>query len=74
MKVLDVQSDNDSLTVQLEAPAGSSHRIFVRQNSTKPHPVKAEGGTLEGDEVIVSFAPNRTHVTGYVNKTLTLRW
>jgi hypothetical protein len=77
MKVLDIKSDRDShkLTVQLEAPAGSAHRLFVRRNSSKQHPMKAENATLVGDELLITFGPSsEVSGTNYVTKTVTLRW
>jgi hypothetical protein len=72
MKVIDVRSDSHTLTVQLEAPAGSAHRLFVRQNAARQRTLSAEGGTIEGNEVLVKFGD--ASGTGYVSKTATLRW
>jgi hypothetical protein len=72
MKVLDVRGSTRSLIVQVEAPAGSTHRLFVRQNSVKKQTLKAEGGTLERDSVIIRFPSG--HATDYVGTTITLQW
>ena len=75
MKVVEVQSGAHRLTIQAEAPAGSTHRIYIRQNTAKKLALKAEGGVLEGDEIIVRF-PSAGHGGGtdYVSTTVTLQW
>ena len=70
MKVLRQETAPRSLTLLLEAPSGSTQRLFVRQRD--PHvPMNVEGGTIaQNGKLGVRFPAGE----GYVRQQVTLRW
>jgi hypothetical protein len=69
MKILDEQRSPTGLVLRIEAPAGSTQRLFVRRNAANLR-VVAEGAVLSGDNLDMSFPKGR----GYQSLTVTLRW
>lgn len=69
MKILDEQRSPTGLVLQLEAPGGSTQRLFVRRNATNLH-LAAEGAVLNGNDLSLSFPEGN----GYQLLTVTLRW
>jgi hypothetical protein len=72
MKILQTAQDGHALTLDVEGMAGSSSVLkLVRNDGTAK--VRVEGATLEGDNLLVSFA-GTGDAGKYVEKTITLRW
>ena len=74
MKVLSEQRGANSLLLRLSAPGGSRQKLVVRENLPAMN-LLATGGTLESPAegvrmLEVLFPP----ATGYVEKTISLRW
>lgn len=75
MKVLETKSGTRSLTVLVEAPGGSTHRLFLRSNGPSAKAIQVDGGTLTGDHIALQFPSSASaDGTDYVSTTLTLHW
>jgi glycogen debranching enzyme len=69
MKVLAEKQQEHSLTLTLEALAGSTSPLYLRLNRAVPN-LKIEGAERSGDTLLVHFDAG----TGYVQQTVTLHW
>ncbi len=69
MHFLHQSGDAHSLTLDLEAAAGSTQVLILQKNRAAAH-VQAEGGEVRDDRLIVRFPAG----DGYVSHRLTLRW
>ena len=69
MKVLRQETQPHQLTLTLEAPGGSTQRLFLQSNDSKAQ-ISADGATIRGSSLIVEFPV----ASGYQKQTVTLRW
>jgi hypothetical protein len=67
MKVMQTTYEGRSLRLELEGVGGSTSELRVTKNEAVT--VKAEGATLEGDALRVTFVGD-----GYKTQVVTLRW
>jgi glycogen debranching enzyme len=72
MKVLHVANGIHSSTFEVEGQSGSTSELKLVRNDSSVK-VQAEGGTLDGDRLMVNFS-GQGDTEGYVGKTVTLRW
>jgi glycogen debranching enzyme len=68
LKALDEERNPDGVTVKLEAPAGSTRDLYLRNNTKKT--VRVEGAEQQGDSLLVHFPEGE----GYQTQTVTIRW
>ena len=69
MKVLSEKATARSVEVEVEGIGGTEGELMLRRNGSGINPT-AEGATLVGDSLHISFGPG----ADYVTKTVTVRW
>lgn len=75
VRVLEEHRGPGSLTLQLEAPAGSSQRMVIRRNATNAGDFKVEGATISDKELQIAFPVSATKIPGnYIQKTVQIHW
>jgi glycogen debranching enzyme len=75
MKVLNVNAEAHRITVELEAPAGSAHRLYVRRNGESANALKVLDAEFKKNEIIVNFVPaTNAGESPYLRKTIRLQW
>lgn len=72
MKIVSQQTAARSLSLTVEAPAGSLHHLFLRRNDASIRLAQTVGATLKDDQLAVSF--DGSGETGWVTKQLHLEW
>lgn len=70
MKVLDEARSRHTLTLKVEAPAGSSHRLHVRRNGPEARILKVSGAELQGEDLLLTMPQGE----GYRPATITVSW
>ncbi len=71
MKVLEESYAEKQLTLKLESPGGTQLALAVRRNGVAPGAtIKAAGGQLQSDKLVVTFPPG----PGYTTQQVTIRW
>lgn len=68
LKVVNEKTTARDISVQLEAPAGSTQRLYLRSNIKKP--VHVEGGEQQGNFVLIHFPEGN----GYQTQNVTISW
>ena len=70
MKVLDETVSGHTLTLKVEAPAGSSQKLHVRKNGAEARTLKVSGAEIKGDELLLTMPAG----DGYQAATVTVSW
>ena len=70
MKVLDETRFGHTLTLKVEAPAGSSQRLRVRRNGPEARSLKVSGAELQGEDLLLTMPQGE----GYRPATITVSW
>ncbi|MGI4827013.1 MAG: amylo-alpha-1,6-glucosidase [Janthinobacterium lividum] len=74
LRVLKQDRTPRSLTLLVEASAGSTQVLTVRRNAAGPVPLHVEGAALNGAALTLNMPPQSDGTTGYQQHTLRLTW
>jgi len=75
LKILNIKSESHGLTIQMEAPAGTTHHLFLRKNGPAAKSLQATGAELLQSELVVSFSPEPvSDEKTYEQKIVELHW